>query len=63
MQMKSYCLATQVVTDNHTAETIILELSDIVAEWKLDDKVIGITTGNAKNVDDPVDIALVIFLS
>ena len=61
--MKSYGLATQDVTDGHTAETIIVELSDIIAEWKLDDKVIGITTDNAKSVEDAVDIALVIFLS
>ena len=62
MEMKSYCLATQDVADGHAAETIILELL-IIAEWKLDDKVIGITTDNAKNVEDAVDNALVIFFS
>ena len=53
--MKSYCLATREVTDGHTAETISLELSDVIAEWELDDKVFGMTTDNAKNVKNAVD--------
>lgn len=47
---KSYCIAAQEVTDGHIAETISLELSDVIAEWDLDDKVFGIITNNAKNV-------------
>ena len=47
---KSYCIATQEVTDGHTVETIGLELSDVIAEWDLDDKVFGVITNNAKNV-------------
>ena len=54
-EMKSYCLATREVTDGHTAETISLELSDVIAEWELDDKVFGMTTDNAKNVKNAVD--------
>ena len=37
--MKSCYLASQKDTDGHTAEAISLELSDIIARWKLYEKV------------------------
>ena len=54
-EMKSFCLATRAVTSAHTADNIAAELSAVIAEWKLDTKVIGITTDNVRNVKNAVD--------
>ena len=54
-EMKSFCLVTREVTSAHTADNIAAELSAIIAEWKLDTQVIGITTDNARNVKNAVD--------
>ena len=54
-EMKSFCLATREITSAHTADNIAAELSAVIAEWKLDTKVIGITTDNARNVKNAVD--------
>ena len=54
-EIKSFCLATCEVTSAHTANNIAAELSAVIAEWKLDTKVIGITTDNARNVKNAVD--------
>jgi len=43
------------VTSAHTANNIAAELSAVITEWKLDNKVVGITTDNARNVKNTVD--------
>jgi len=53
--MKSFCLTTCEVISTHTADNIATELSAVITEWKLNTKVIGITTDNARNVKNAVD--------
>jgi len=43
------------VTSAHTAYNIAAELSAVITEWKLDNKVVRITTDNARNVKNTVD--------
>ena len=54
-EMKSFCLAIREVNSVHTADNIAAELSAVIAEWRLDTKVIGIITDNARNVKNDVD--------
>jgi len=55
-EMKHHCLQTREVDESHNAENLAKELSAVIKEWRLDDKVkvYGCTTDNAGNITNAV---------
>jgi len=48
--MKSCVLQTREVVQRHIAANVAKELQDIVQEWAIEQKLVGTTTDNARNI-------------
>ena len=49
-ELKNMILRTQELPVDHTAENLSDALSEVMIEWAISEKVVGITTDNAKNI-------------
>ena len=57
--MKSCNLQTREVTERHTSENVAaLDLQSVVQEWGIQDKLVAITTDNARNIVNATETQL-----
>jgi hypothetical protein len=49
-ELKSYMLALKHVTRAHTAENLLCELREVIAEWEIAEKVITVSADGAYNI-------------
>ena len=54
-QMRSRCLQTLEILQDHSADSISEVLSEMLIDWKIKERVIGATTDNAKNIINAIE--------
>ena len=54
-QMRSRCLQTPEILQDHSADSISEVLSEMLIDWKIKERVIGATTDNAKNITNAIE--------
>ena len=54
-QMRSRCLQTLEILQDHSADSISEVLSEMLIDWKIKERIIGATTDNAKNITNAIE--------